>query len=94
MTYVPRDQQRADQAVIRQRIAALAEKDRREKQLAAQQEEARVFLLTTLVQAQHRDHALVAAAGTGISIRELSRLTGLHRSTIASILSRSALADR
>jgi DNA-binding CsgD family transcriptional regulator len=85
--------QRAAEQEQQQAAAQDAEREKRAAGRAAAQESARIALLVMFTQAQHRDHVLVSAAESGISLREISRITGLSRTTIAKIMARSKLGD-
>lgn len=65
-----------------------------ERQQAAQRERACRFLLDTLKAQRQRDPAIVAGTQSGLSGREIARLTGWHRATIAAALARNAKAGK
>ena len=85
--------QRAAEMEKQQAAAKDAEREKRAAERTAAQESARIALLVMFPQAQHRDHVLVSAAESGISLREISRTTGLSRTTIAAVMARSKLGD-
>jgi hypothetical protein len=94
MSYTTRAQQAADQAVMRGRLAALAEQDATAKRRDAAIDHARRFLAETLRAQQQRDPAVAAGADAGMSIREIARISGLARGTVVSILARRGLETR
>jgi hypothetical protein len=97
MGYVPRAEQeayRAEMAAMARRHIAAAE--RQEAELAHQdaaREQARVWLAATLQAARECDPAVLAGARSGLSLREIARISGLSRTTVTTILARSKCAD-
>jgi hypothetical protein len=91
VTYTTRAEQRADQAAMRAKLAALAGQQAGARRQDAERERARRFLLDTLEAQMRRDPAVIAGSEAGLSIREIARISGLARGTVVSILARRGL---